>query len=318
MPTLADALKILKNKAKKSRNIHAEEAWLALEPFCTPYFSKGPLRIGSMLGSGLVSINLSGLETDAHRSLAALVLMQFIKERMREEGQSEGAGMRQIIVVDEAWKIMQDERSDIVQILREGRKYSFSLITASQTPADISPAILSNSATLAIFRTIFADFRQQLSKSLNCPESITIQMEKFAVGQALFRIALRRPGAYDGPFIISRIDGEVPSKPWSLEAGKMNIKIGRDELKKRLWRLGCTSSQISQVAHLFEKNDCSLKAAELAIQLCAFGLSRSSTLSLLRSINVPDAAILEIFSQMHARTLGVSAGSLSDLVVYDE
>ena len=66
------------------------------------------------------------------RSLAGLAVLQFVKERMRSQGYAAGGVPRLFIVVDEAWKIASDARSDVVSIVREGRKYGFGLIVASQ------------------------------------------------------------------------------------------------------------------------------------------------------------------------------------------
>ena len=71
-------------------------------------------------------------------------MLQFIKERMRATGWAKEKGLRLIIVLDEAWKIAKDDNSDAVMIVREGRKYNFGIIVASQNPTDISEAIFSN------------------------------------------------------------------------------------------------------------------------------------------------------------------------------
>ncbi|MFH1306687.1 MAG: DUF87 domain-containing protein [Candidatus Micrarchaeota archaeon] len=322
IPTLLDALQIIKIQLKKSKDNDLESAYLQIEKFCTPgasYFSKqGGIQLDELVDRGLVSIDLSSLPTDAHRSLAGLVILQFLKERMRDEGWSSHKQLKLFVVADEAWKIVQDERSDLVHILREGRKYAFSLIVASQNPTDISKTILSNVACLAVFRLMHSDFRSPLLNSLHCNENVSIQIEKFMVGQALFRFAWEKPGLYDGPFIISRIEGEEPEPVFYLEVGKMDIKIEKDQLQKRLWRLGCTNTQISQITSLFEQNDFKANVEDLAGRLLAFGFSRSIILSFLRELGISDSALLNLFSRLQARSLGVHPNQLANLVVKDE
>ena len=66
---------------------------------------------------------------------------------MRREGWSAAKGLKTLVVLDEAWKVASDERSDAITIVREGRKYQFGLIVASQNPTDINEAIFSNVGT---------------------------------------------------------------------------------------------------------------------------------------------------------------------------
>lgn len=318
IPTILDLFKELKlQKPDPQTNI----AILAIEKLCSqnsPFLkSTSALNINELTSSGLCSINLSSLDCDEHRSLASLILLQFLKEKMRRQETQSLISPRCIIVVDEAWKITQDENSDLVQILREGRKYSFSLIIASQNPTDISKTILSNCATLLIFRLLNHEYRTSLLNSLNLPQDISSQIEKFPIGRALCRMALKNPGVYDGPFIISKIAGEYPPKKYIILVNKMKFNISKKDFSKKLWQLGLTNTQISHICTEFEKNDSQLHAHLLASSLLAFGLSRSSILSFLRDLSIDDSHLLGIFSQIEARQLGVSPASIVNLVVSD-
>jgi len=318
IPTLADAYSALKN----ARQPACDSALLALEKLCSPnspFTSRsGGMSPESLFGNGLASINLSTLPCDEHRSLAALIILQFVKEKMRRSPTAPLPFPRLIIVADEAWKIAQDENSDLVQILREARKYSFCLITASQNPTDISKTILSNCATLLAFRLLHHEYRQSLQESLNLHRDVSSKMERFEVGQALCRLALKRPGAYDGPFIISKIEGEEPQVQFLLEAGNLKLNMQKSEFTKKLWRSGLANPQISQLCSQFEQSGNSLPAHRLASSLLAFGLSRASVLSLLRDLRVPDSALPSIFSRIEAARLQAPLSSMASLVIRDE
>ncbi|MDE1798384.1 MAG: DUF87 domain-containing protein, partial [Candidatus Micrarchaeota archaeon] len=322
LPTLRDALLILRAQSKRRHDDAAEAAAFRLEPFCRPgadfLCRPGGLAIDSLVGRGLVSIDLSGLPSEAHRSLAGLTVLQFLKERMRDQGWSPEKGLKLLVVADEAWKIAQDDTSDLVAILREGRKFAFGLIVASQNPTDLSPTILSNAGTLLSFRLMHSNFRDSLAQSLQCPPQTASELERFAVGQALARLAFERPGAHDGPFVISRIEGEEPPALCRMEVEGMDIELDREELHKRLWRLGCNDAQISQVSARFEQHDRSLPLEELARQLLAFGLSRSVVLSFLRELDVPDSDLVKLFARLAARSLGASPSQIVELVVANE
>jgi Predicted ATPase len=109
------------------------------------YFAKkSTIDIGKLSSSGLVALDLSTLPDEKFRALAAMFILQTLKERMRTEGWSGTKGLKAIVVLDEAWKVASDDRSDAITIVREGRKYQFGLIVASQNPTDVNEAIFSN------------------------------------------------------------------------------------------------------------------------------------------------------------------------------
>jgi hypothetical protein len=276
------------------------------------------IDLDMLIKKGLVSVDLSGLDSEEHRSLVALLILQYAKERMRLEGLSADKKIKLVIVADEAWKIAQDDRSDLVQILREGRKYAFSIIVASQNPSDISPTILSNVATLVVFRLMHGEFREALLKSLNCPKEVSIQIEKFKVGQALFRLAWAIPSQYDGPFIVSRVEGEGKLDLIYLVVKNMEIPIEREVLSSKLFNLGCTNSQIMQVIKSFEENDKKLNVEVFCRILLSFGISRSTILNLLRDFGLKDEDLVNIFSRLEANSLNVPLSKLTNVVIEDD
>ncbi len=323
MPLFSDVLAQLKSRQSgRKGDEDLEAAVQKIEAFCAKgadYLSRaGGVRLDELVGSGLVSVDLSGLPSEAHRSLAGLTILQFLKERMRAEGWSASRRLALIVVADEAWKIAQDERSDLVAIMREGRKYAFGLVVASQNPTDLSKTILSNAGTVIAFRLMLAEFRQFVGQSMHCPPQTIVQMERYQVGQALVRMAFEKPGSFDGPFVISRIEGEEPRLKWHLEVDKMEIEMDREDFRKRLWRMGCSDAQIQSVSEAFESADRSLDAEELARMLTAFGFSRSPILSFLRGLGVSDPDLVKIFSRLQARSLGVPTDKVVSVVVLDD
>ena len=138
------------------------------------------------------------LPDERFRALAALFILQTLKEIMRSEGWSETKGLKTLVVLDEAWKVASDDRSDAITIVREGRKYQFGLIVASQNPTDVNEAIFSNVGTTFILRIKFEKFMNYLQSSLNFSSFIRREIGKFGVGQAAvdmaFQTSLQVPG----------------------------------------------------------------------------------------------------------------------------
>jgi len=173
-PTLTNVIALLQEKLQEGTYEYPaelENAIYRLRQFVREgedYFAKkSTIDLGKLASSGLVDIDLSGLPDETFRALAALFILQSLRERMRIEGWSASKGIKAIVVLDEAWKIAGDERSDAVTIVREGRKYQFALIVASQNPTDINEAIFSNVGTNIILRVKFERFMDYLQDSLN-------------------------------------------------------------------------------------------------------------------------------------------------------
>jgi hypothetical protein len=319
MPTLKDVLHQLGASKKDDEDILACQQ--RLQRFCSKgfdYFSKPGESIDQLIQSGLVSIDLSALPSENHRSLAGLTILQFIRERMRIQGYKKDKDIKLFVVADEAWKIAQDERSDIISILREGRKYCFSLIVASQNPTDISKTILSNSASLFVFRLMHSSFRDNILESLNLDKKSSIMMEKFPVGCSLTRFAFSSPGLYDGPFIISKILGEPKDKQFIILVEKMEFSFQGPQLKKKLYRSGCTDSQVQILIKEFEKHDYRLKIDSIASRLSAFGFSRAAMLSLFRDLAISDKDIAVLFDRLEAKKYSVDKKEIRSLVLDDE
>ena len=318
-PKIENLIDALKKMQKKSSDPDVDFVLLQMEKFKFSVSKKLPkIDLDMLIKKGLVSVDLSGLDSEEHRSLVALLILQYAKERMRLEGLSADKKIKLVIVADEAWKIAQDDRSDLVQILREGRKYAFSIIVASQNPSDISPTILSNVATLVVFRLMHGEFRDALLKSLHCPKEVSAQIEKFKVGQALFRLAWAIPSQYDGPFIVSRVEGEGKLDLVLLVVRNMEIPLEREVLSSKLFNLGCTNSQIMQVIKSFDENDKKLNVEVFCRILLSFGISRSVILNLLREIGLKDEDLVNIFSRLEASSLNVPLSKLVNVVIEDD
>ena len=127
-PTLKDATKLLEEKLQEGTYEYPaelENAIYRLRQFSREgedYFArKSTVDLGKLASSGLVDLDLSALPDEKFRAMAALFILQTLKEKMRMEGWSAKAGIKVFVVLDEAWKVASDERSDAVTIIREGR-----------------------------------------------------------------------------------------------------------------------------------------------------------------------------------------------------
>ncbi|MCX8194563.1 MAG: ATP-binding protein [Candidatus Micrarchaeota archaeon] len=295
-PTLAEVHAILKKDAKRSQA--ASEAARRVNSLLLSSgksFSHSTIGIDSIL-SGLVCIDLHSLPTESLRSLAGLTILQFIKDRMRsEQFQAEGRP-RLFVVVDEAWKIASDERSDVISIVREGRKYGFGLIIASQNPTDIHKSIFSNAGTTFIFRLTLASEREYLRSSLSYSDYYEEASHSMGVGQALVHIEPAAAIPCPRNFIIDKVDGEPLLEVCYICGGGMNLEMEKEFLVRKLHNFGLTERQVAHLLGRFERGSFTLDAPTFILELEKFGHSRAAIIMLLRDLGAHEKDLLRLFS----------------------
>ena len=299
MPTLENVWRILERQSKHSADA-AESARRIKNLLLSSRgsFTKSTLPLSSLL-SGLVCVDLHSLPNETLRSLAGLSILQFVKESMRASTYSANALPRLFVVVDEAWKIASDERSDVVSIVREGRKYGFGLIVASQSPTDVHKSIFSNAGTMLLFRLTHAEERKYVRSSLSYSDFYDEESHSLSVGQALVHLEFSQPVACPRTFILRKVDGEELLVTLRIWGGVMNLEFERGEVASRLLSFGLTDAQARAVLSEFERHSFSLQASEFAALLEKFGYSRASTISLLRELGASERDLLSAFDSRH-------------------
>lgn len=321
-PTLKDVLKILEEKLSSGTYefpVELENAIYRIKKFTRKgedfFAQQSTIHLNELISSGLVGLDLSGLPDETMRALAALSILQFIKEKMRAAGWAKKKGIKLIVVLDEAWKIAKDENSDAVMIVREGRKYQFALLVASQNPTDISEAIFSNVGTTFILRVKFERFLDYLQNTLNFSDYMRSQIARLGVGQAAINMALQTSTAYPETFLLERIEGEEPVIEYFLDVEPKLIGEGdivgktlsfeRDELRKKLRLFGLNDEKVEEITSAFDKMNRHMDVVDFVIMIERAGVERSDITGFLKDLGVEDSVIINIFSEADYKKLGV-------------
>lgn len=300
-PTLGDVHRLLAKKA--GRNADAAEAARRIRGLLLSSgnsFSASTIRLEQLL-SGLVCVDLHSLPMESLRSLAGLAILQFVKEKMRAQKYAEAGKPRLFVVCDEAWKIAADARSDVVSIVREGRKYGFGLIVASQNPTDVHRSIFSNAGTVLAFRLTLASERDYVRSSLSYSDFFETRSHSLSVGAALVHLEFARPVACPRTFLLRKVDGEELLTSLSICGGGMDLEFEKGELARRLLSFGLSDRQCGSLLAEFERRSFSMGAPEFVSLLGRFGHSRASAISLLRELGAGEKDLLQLFSHMSAR-----------------
>jgi len=315
-PTLKNVISLLEEKLQEGSYEYPaelENAVYRLRQFAREgedYFArKSTLDLGKLASSGLVDIDLSGLPDETFRALAALFILQSLKEKMRLEGWSASKGLKAIVVLDEAWKVASDERSDAVMIVREGRKYQFGLIVASQNPTDINEAIFSNVGTTIMLRVKFEKFLNYLQGSLNFSEFMRREISKFGVGQAAIDMSFQTSVQFPEVFLIDKIVGEVPLDVYTIsisdilnqsEAANADIQkefyYEKIDLQNKLVESNVSTSSISKIFAGLDEKSRFVDIRTFVQLLLNEGMERDRIVSVLRNIGFEDTIITRTFN----------------------
>ncbi len=314
-PTLKDVLKLLEEKLQEGTYEYPaelENAIYRLRQFSREgedYFAKkSTIDIAKLVSSGLVDLDLSSLPDEKFRALAALFILQTLKEKMRLESWSSSSGLKALVVLDEAWKVASDERSDAVTIIREGRKYHFGLIVASQNPTDINEAIFSNVGTTVMFRIKFEKFISYLQGSLNFSNFIRSEIGKLGVGQAAVDMSFNTAVKFPNIFMIDKVLGEVPLDTYIISVAETltQEEIASSSIKKEYTfdkvtlnsKFVESSLSSGTIEHIFS----SIGNQGTTIDIRGFvqimegeNISRDTIVSVLRGIGLSETIIGRVF-----------------------
>jgi hypothetical protein len=334
-PTLKDVQKILQEKLETGTYefpAELENAIYKVKQFTLSgddYFAEqSTIDLDRLLSSGIVALDLSGLPNETFRALGGLAILQFIKEKMRMEGWSPQKGVKLFVVLDEAWKISKDDNSDAVMIVREGRKYQFSLIVASQNPTDISEVIFSNVGTTFMLRLKYEKYLDYIQGSLRFSDYIRQKIMNFGVGQLAVNMAYEKPTQFADTFIIKKIEGEEPIIDYFIDIFSIlteaqrrddsmakSFSMERTSFKKRLREFGLNDERVEEVSGMVEKGARHIDAVDFIVELERRAVSRKSITSFLRELGVDDSTIINIFTRADQKRTGMTDREINQVVL---
>ena len=232
-PTMRDVLKVIEEeleKAEEDKKVPLRESLTSLkekiETYTTPpndvLARESTISLDDFTRSGLVCVDLSGLPDENSRAAIALSILDFLIEKMRKAGWTLENTIRTMVVLDEAHKVSRDETSPAITLAKEGRKYGFSLLVATQDVADISDKVISNSGTVILMRIQDMNQIKKISGGLSLSKRLEEKIPQLDVGQAVVKLGFAK--GWEAAFT-ARIDAEMP---------KRTVEISVPEPKRRI------------------------------------------------------------------------------------
>lgn len=318
-PTLQDAMAWLRVQARKAGALDRpaiQGAHHLLRPLALPgadfFARRTSFRMDALLDSGLSCVDLSGLLSESNRSLAGLCLLQFVREAMRSRGARDGRHLDLLVVLDEAWKICQED-GDPVAIVREGRKYGFGLLVASQNPTDVSPVIFSNVGSLFVFRTGFSDSLDFLQRTLRFCDGVRADISQLRQGECAVQLQWADRARSD-LFFLQRVEGEGLLQWIVLEGFGMSWSLEKQLVLDGLRREGVRDGQVELLCSFLERKNHVVDTVSWVAALEEIGLSRDAVLHQLKDAGLTDEQIAQTMLGVFSRKLP-SGSALAELVL---
>jgi hypothetical protein len=237
---------------------------------------------------GISYFNLANMPENQRISMSSTILEKCVllmrKQRINAE-------RRVFVVLDEAWKMLRTDKN-LEMIIREGRKYGIGLVLSSQLVEDADNAVISNIATLFLFRTQNKKSLEKIAKNYNISEESISMVQGLELGSCLM-VQLYK-SSNRSAFIIRRVIGLGFTQTIKIKLGNnMGIEIGSEEFEKLLGRLcGDKSNWIAKEAK--EKGEITLNS--LIKNLIISGANKRNLLIELRKLGFDDFSIADSFA----------------------
>ncbi len=236
----------------------------------------------------IIYFNLANIPEAQKISISSEILQKSVSLMRKQEI---NPNKRIFIVLDEAWKLLNKEVS-LETIIREGRKYGIGLILSSQLVDDADSTILSNIATLFLFRTQNKKSLERIAKNYNLAENQISKVQDLELGSCL-AIQVYKSDQRSA-FIVRKVIGLNFNDMIKIKIGnQMGIDVSSGDFEKLLSKLcGEKSAGIAKLVK--ERGEIPLN--ELFTELILCGADRRAILLEFRRLGFDDQVLADSFS----------------------
>jgi hypothetical protein len=251
---------------------------------------------------GSVSFDLSKLSMEEAKLDVSNSILSGIESEMRHKRIKPDGEAGTLIVVDEAWKILAGR--NISSFYREGRKYGFAIITATQLLGDISNEIIANSACVCFFKIQNgADYRSLLEMGI-AGESETTKLSTLNIGNCMVIVSPKKTSGAKQRFFIRRIDGPEQNI-YTIWWKEMKITIPKDRFLESATDL-LEAKTIIHLSSFVEGNGGRIDLIPLIKMLAKQGTDRTTIIIYLKKLGCSDFEIVNAYDEATCKLVGES------------
>ena len=254
--------------------------------------------VDELLGA-ITSIELSGLRDDGQRGEVARAVLRVIIGAMHRSRMGKGPDV--LIVLDEGWRLLGNAE-EVSVMFREGRKYGFGLIVATQLAKDINNEALANAACMAIFRLQNSEDYDLLMGAGVIDAHDRQKLSSLDVGSCMIELAERESGGRVRKFLMRRIEG-VRMDTYNLVGGHMDVHISGRRFAEETERLDAGGDVKGRIISFVNENERSIDLVALAKLMLRFKLERVQVILYLKSLGVDDLSIIKACEEAEGEVL---------------
>lgn len=246
-----------------------------------------------------ICLDVHSTNTDTVRERLAKSLSSFYEEML---GFQMDCIIKTFVLIDEAWKLA--EASDpLEKLVREGRKYGVGIVLASQDTGGLPMAVISNIATLFLFRCNSAALLSQISQMHSVPGEYMLEAKNFHTGSCLM---IQSSNGDAKRFVQIKATFGVKAERFVriiVTRDNMIVEVEAAELRSKL-SSSCGAQCASAVASRIQNGNMELQLSDLIAIALDNGADRRRLLSFLRGLKIPDKNIADAFSRVIASGKG--------------
>lgn len=187
------------------------------------------------------------------------------------------------IIFDEAWKYINGN-SFLKDLFREGRKYGIGLMIATQLTSDVSNEILSNAASIFVFRLHNDDYNLLKSYNITSINNYELSISKLKRGSCFVSLSLLNGGFKH--LFIDKIDSFEFSY-YKIVVGDNTIKVSKSKFKTIIDKYISSNGYVFSFVNEQENIDLSAFIKALSLN----GVKRYIIITILRELGIDDYII---------------------------
>ncbi len=246
------------------------------------------------LFEGVTSIDLSMLRSDLEKNFVSYILIRLISESLNEIPIE--LKINKFILLDEAWKSVDNVY--LSRLFREGRKYGFGVVIATQLLSDINNVVISNSSCIVIFKL-------QNTNDFNILENTGIANKdeiehilNFNVGECFLYLSFKKDNNRLKKFFIKKIDG-LPFHSYKIYTrDKMEIEISNEKFESITQKLINSNELKLKIRQFISENDGKIDLVVFLKFLIESNIQRVEIISYLKQIGLNDIVIIKAYEKI--------------------
>ena len=243
---------------------------------------------------GVVSMDFSALRDDSQRGEISRLIFRVITELMHRSGMAgNNSDNEQIIVLDEAWRLIKNSE-DVGALFREGRKYGFSVVVATQLANDINSEIISNVSCLFLFRLQNdSDYRMLVDSGvIDCSDKERLM--RLPVGSCMVSMALKGRSNRANRFFIESVEG-IATCFYDIIGGGMRNRISQKAFLGSTRALLTSGENRERIINFLSENNNEVDDTALVKLMVGLGIERSEVVYYLRALGLKDVDIIRAY-----------------------